>query len=98
MQVFVESSVESVLEVIVFVHAGTNEVIFHIMPLPLSPLPVPLLKRVIFTENAECAICLARHDRAASELPCGHTFHPACIAQWLQIKSTCPICRHDATA
>jgi hypothetical protein len=98
MQGFVESFVESVVEVILFVHAGTNEVIFHVMTSPLSPLPEPLLKRIIFTEDADCAICLAHHDRSASELPCGHSFHPACIAQWIQIKRTCPICRHDATA
>ena len=28
-------------------------------------------------------------------LPCGHRFHPSCIAPWLQRQHTCPLCRHE---
>lgn len=47
------------------------------------------------SDNA-CAICLAEpdeNDTQWSSLPCGHVFHPACIAHWLSLKQTCPICR-----
>merc|ERR1740139_474314 len=26
---------------------------------------------------------------------CGHTFHETCLVQWLQRRTTCPVCRHD---
>ena len=30
---------------------------------------------------------------AVSELPCGHRFHSACIGEWLQRQTRCPLCR-----
>lgn len=48
----------------------------------------------------ECAICMETSDeskdavdRQAIGLPCGHAFHRDCIAPWLQVQSTCPVCR-----
>jgi len=26
---------------------------------------------------------------------CGHCFHKGCIARWMQIKSSCPICKNS---
>lgn len=49
-----------------------------------------------------CAIC--RDDFVSGEpvtcLPCGHTFHGACVRSWLMRAATCPTCRQpvaDAT-
>jgi hypothetical protein len=50
-------------------------------------------RRVVFTESAECAICLERHARGAVALRCGHSFHAACADAWLRRARTCPLCR-----
>ncbi|KAG6428656.1 hypothetical protein SASPL_112909 [Salvia splendens] len=49
----------------------------------------------------ECAVCLAKFDDAdvLRLLPkCNHAFHIACIDQWLEKNSTCPLCRRHVTA
>ena len=44
---------------------------------------------------ASCSVCLEAYDDGAElrELPCGHAFHAACIAQWLEQSAICPVCR-----
>ena len=45
-------------------------------------------------DDDNCAICLVsviRHP--AQTLKCGHSFHCACIGNWLKQKNTCPCCR-----
>jgi hypothetical protein len=49
---------------------------------------------VVFTDAAECTICIAPHARRGSvKLACGHCFHAQCIARWLGRARTCPVCR-----
>lgn len=49
---------------------------------------------------AACPICLdalAPEDVVAA--PCAHgAFHPACFAQWVALRPTCPLCRAPAAA
>lgn len=26
--------------------------------------------------------------------PCGHKFHPSCLKSWMEVKLSCPTCRH----
>lgn len=40
-----------------------------------------------------CTICLSPFNKPVSTR-CGHTFCICCIQQWLEEKSSCPICRH----
>jgi hypothetical protein len=48
----------------------------------------------VFTDAAECSICIAPHARRGSvKLACGHCFHAQCIARWLGRARTCPVCR-----
>jgi hypothetical protein len=49
----------------------------------------------LFTQSAECAICLQPHAARAAQLRCGHTFCRACVSEWLERARTCPICRTD---
>ncbi|XP_002463384.2 probable E3 ubiquitin-protein ligase ATL45 [Sorghum bicolor] len=47
-------------------------------------------------ETAECAVCLTEFgEREAGRLlpGCGHAFHEQCIATWLRVSTTCPLCR-----
>ena len=42
----------------------------------------------------ECSICWEEAESAgASRLQCGHSFHAACLAEWLARSLTCPLCR-----
>jgi hypothetical protein len=44
-----------------------------------------------------CAVCQDALDgargRELRRLPCGHPFHSACLAPWLERSNTCPTCR-----
>jgi hypothetical protein len=50
-------------------------------------------------ESVQCAICLedVKATETTTALACMHTFHALCVAQWLEEKATCPICRHSTT-
>ncbi len=56
---------------------------------------VPHTTRAVFTESAACAICLEPHGRGSVRVPCGHSFHAACIAEWARHARSCPVCRAD---
>lgn len=45
-----------------------------------------------------CCICWEVEDIATSTLPCGHSFHPACLSSWLARNPTCPLCRRGIVA
>eukprot|EP00435_Cladocopium_sp_Y103_P014090 s2018_g3.t1 len=51
-------------------------------------------------KGEHCAIChgkLFKRTRKIRSLPCGHTFHDACILPWLSKRATCPLDRSDFT-
>lgn len=67
---------------------------------PTDASVVERLSRLAARDHAhcdECVICMDTSDeeqaRPAVELPCGHAFHRDCIQPWLQVQSTCPVCR-----
>jgi hypothetical protein len=47
--------------------------------------------------NSDCSICLCDFDMGEmlTCLPCDkkHSFHSACIRQWLQRQNSCPLCQ-----
>ena len=51
------------------------------------------------SEHPCCAICLVDLSEGATyALECGHAFHRACVANWLQYKHECPICKTRVSA
>lgn len=49
----------------------------------------------------DCPICLSKFEDLdiLHLLPkCRHVFHISCIDAWLEMNSTCPLCRQDVTA
>lgn len=43
----------------------------------------------------QCSICWDdfKIDETVRKLPCSHLYHENCIVPWLNLHSTCPICR-----
>ena len=47
-------------------------------------------------EGDVCVLCLGRCAPLSSgvaDLPCGHSFHDCCVADWLLAHRACPLCR-----
>ncbi|KDO30502.1 hypothetical protein SPRG_04404 [Saprolegnia parasitica CBS 223.65] len=46
--------------------------------------------------DGDCTVCMqSLEDGVAVRVACGHIFHEACLAPWLELRSTCPTCRHQ---
>jgi hypothetical protein len=71
------------------------------IPQPRHTVPMSLLPVFVYVasspgeETADCAVCLVFREREAGRLlpRCGHGFHEECIVTWLQVNTTCPLCR-----
>ncbi|XP_078437976.1 uncharacterized protein LOC144708487 [Wolffia australiana] len=71
---------------------------------PAARSVVKMLPSVVLTmqekdikENFVCAVCKEEMGMGEEmkELPCLHCYHEECILQWLRIRNTCPVCRHE---
>lgn len=52
------------------------------------------------SDSRMCVICQGEYDHGDSQvrLPCLHTFHQVCGAEWLlNYSKLCPICKHDVS-
>ncbi|KAI3443720.1 hypothetical protein Pfo_000385 [Paulownia fortunei] len=46
-----------------------------------------------------CTICMEGFPKGGGwkQVPCGHVFHSNCIAGWLSLHNSCPLCRFKVT-
>ncbi|XP_047308061.1 probable E3 ubiquitin-protein ligase RHC2A [Impatiens glandulifera] len=46
-------------------------------------------------DDVVCAVCMENFgpDSSGKRLPCCHVYHSTCIAKWLSIHDSCPLCR-----
>ncbi|CAH1422370.1 unnamed protein product [Lactuca virosa] len=71
---------------------------------PASKKAVENLSTVVISEEdieknntTLCAVCKDEISvgEMAKLLPCNHRYHGDCIVPWLEIRNTCPVCRHE---
>lgn len=50
-----------------------------------------------FGDALQCPTCLEdfSKEHQIRKTICGHYFHESCLAQWLKVNRTCPLCRRD---
>lgn len=62
---------------------------------PAQKEAVEAMPTVKIGENLQCSVCLDDFDigSEAKEMPCKHKFHSGCIMPWLELHSSCPVCR-----
>ncbi|KAE8678999.1 Vacuolar ATP synthase catalytic subunit-related / V-ATPase-related / vacuolar proton pump-related [Hibiscus syriacus] len=62
---------------------------------PAKKEAVEAMPNVTIDDNVECCVCLEDIEMGsqAKEMPCKHKFHGECIIPWLELHSSCPVCR-----
>ncbi|XP_062076338.1 E3 ubiquitin-protein ligase SIRP1 [Humulus lupulus] len=62
---------------------------------PAKKEAVEALPTVAIKESLQCSVCLDDFEAGceAKEMPCKHKFHSGCILPWLELHSSCPVCR-----
>ncbi|KAJ1297345.1 hypothetical protein BS78_01G368300 [Paspalum vaginatum] len=67
---------------------------------PARKEAVAALPTVRVPEAFTCPVCLdeVAAGAEAREMPCKHRFHDQCIVPWLDMHSSCPVCRHQLPA
>ncbi|KAL5569545.1 hypothetical protein UlMin_026120 [Ulmus minor] len=75
-------------------HLAENDPNWYRIP-PAKKEAVEALPTVMIKENFQCSICLDEFEigSEAKKMPCKHRFHSRCILPWLELHSSCPICR-----
>ncbi|OMO57818.1 Zinc finger, RING-type [Corchorus olitorius] len=67
---------------------------------PAQKDAIEALPTVKIEENLQCSVCLDDFEvgTEAKEMPCKHKFHNGCILPWLELHSSCPVCRYQLPA
>lgn len=62
---------------------------------PAQKEAIDALPTVSIKESMQCSVCLDDFEMGAKakEMPCNHKFHSGCILPWLELHSSCPVCR-----
>lgn len=62
---------------------------------PAKKEAVIAMPTVVVEQSLQCSVCLEEFEIGdeAKEMPCKHKFHGGCIVPWLELHSSCPVCR-----
>ncbi|KAL6841240.1 hypothetical protein ACP4OV_028758 [Aristida adscensionis] len=64
---------------------------------PAKKEAVEALPTVKVEDVVSCSVCLDDLELGsqARQMPCEHKFHSSCILPWLELHSSCPVCRFE---
>lgn len=67
---------------------------------PAQKEAIEALPSVKIEKPLQCSVCLDDFEvgHEAKEMPCKHKFHSGCILPWLELHSSCPVCRFQIAA
>ncbi|KAL5834127.1 hypothetical protein ACOSQ3_017801 [Xanthoceras sorbifolium] len=67
---------------------------------PAQKEAVEAMPSVKIEETLQCSVCLDDFEigSEAKQMPCKHKFHSDCIFPWLELHSSCPVCRYQLPA
>lgn len=64
----------------------------------IEALPtLKFIKKSLEDEDVYCAVCQEVFEIGGEvrEMPCKHLYHSNCVLPWLELHSTCPLCRSE---
>lgn len=63
----------------------------------VESMPTVTIAASHVSADCHCAVCKEPFEFGAEarEMPCAHIYHPDCILPWLQLRNSCPVCRHE---
>lgn len=59
-------------------------------------IPNATITKELVDLRIECAVCLTEfylNESGVRKLQCNHSFHAECLFPWLQLNTSCPVCR-----
>ncbi|XP_072996023.1 E3 ubiquitin-protein ligase RING1-like [Typha latifolia] len=64
----------------------------------VNALPdIKISEELLASDEAQCAVCKDTFEIGveAKQMPCKHIYHKDCILPWLELHSSCPVCRYE---
>ncbi|KAI3731103.1 hypothetical protein L1987_62286 [Smallanthus sonchifolius] len=63
----------------------------------IEALPTVEIQEGHVSKESHCAVCKDPFElqTEAREMPCEHLYHSDCILPWLNLRNSCPVCRHE---
>ncbi|XP_065878178.1 E3 ubiquitin-protein ligase SIRP1-like [Euphorbia lathyris] len=67
---------------------------------PAQKEAIEALPTVTIKDIMQCSVCLDDFEigTESKEMPCKHKFHTGCLLPWLELHSSCPVCRFQLPA
>ncbi|KAK8671769.1 hypothetical protein V6N13_038354 [Hibiscus sabdariffa] len=66
----------------------------------VEAMPTVEINETHIRDELCCAVCKEQFEISTEvrKMPCDHLYHSDCILPWLQLRNSCPVCRHELPA
>ncbi|KAK8515033.1 hypothetical protein V6N13_121982 [Hibiscus sabdariffa] len=63
----------------------------------VEAMPTVEINETHIDDELCCAVCKEQFEIGTKvrNMPCDHLYHSDCILPWLQLRNSCPVCRHE---